>query len=168
MAFAGRIYYMKNMETKIIRPDLLQFVIDKLHLFVLLAGGVLYCGLEDMVLSDFVKAFCILLGIYLCYGCIYLLSSKFIITDEQLIYERGVFTRNSDYIELYRVVDFKEYRSFLQQIVGLKTVVVYSGDRTHPKLVIPGVQNREELVKLIRNRMDYNKKRKGIYEITNR
>lgn len=159
---------MSNIGTKIIRPHLLQFVIDKLHLFLLLAVCVLYCGLEDMIFCDFVKGVALLLAIFLCYGCIYLLCSKFIITDEQLIYERGVFTRNSDFIELYRVVDFKEYRSFLQQLAGLKTVVVYSGDRTHSRLVIPGVHHREALVKLIRDRVEYNKKRKGVYEITNR
>lgn len=159
---------MSDTGTKIIRPHLLQFVIDKLHLFILLVICVLYCGLEDMIFCDLVKGFSLLLAIILCYGCIYLLCSKFVITDEQLIYERGVFTRKSDFIELYRVVDFKEYRSFLQQLTGLKTVVVYSGDRTHSRLVIPGIHHREALVKLIRERVEYNKKRKGIYEITNR
>lgn len=105
---------------------------------------------------------------YLAYSCLFLLRCRFTITGEQLIYERGVFSRKSDFIELYRVVDFKENRSLLQQLVGLKTVVVYSGDRTHPHLVITGVHNRVPLVAIIRERVEYNKQRKGIYEITNR
>ena len=76
--------------------------------------------------------------------------------------------RDSDYIELYRVVDFKENRSFLQQLAGLKTVSVYSGDRNTPRLDIIGVRNSMNLVAHIRERVEYNKQRKGIYEITNR
>lgn len=159
---------MNDTVTKIIRPDWLQFMIDKLHLFVLLVVCVLYCGLEEVFLEDLVMGGCILLAVYLGYGLIYLLCCRFTITDEQIIFERGVFTRRSDFIELYRVVDFKEKRSFLQQLLGLKTVVVFSGDRTHPQLIIPGVHNREALVRLIRERVELNKRRKGIYEITKR
>ena len=71
-------------------------------------------------------------------------------------------------MELYRVVDFREHRSFLQQLTGLKTVSVYSGDRMPPKLDIRGVEYRTNLVDHIRERVETNKQRKGIYEITNR
>lgn len=71
-------------------------------------------------------------------------------------------------MELYRVVDFREHRSFLQQLTGLKTVSVYSGDRMTPKLDIRGVEYRTNLVDHIRERVETNKQRKGIYEITNR
>ena len=82
--------------------------------------------------------------------------------------EHGVFTRKSDYLELYRIVDFNEHRTLPQQICGLKSVTIYSGDRSNPKLVITGVKNDLNLVSLIRERVEYNKQRKGIYEITNR
>ena len=90
------------------------------------------------------------------------------ITSEQLIYEHGVIIRSSDYVELYRVVDFAERSNLLQQICGLKTVSVYSGDRTTPRLDIIGVGINENLVPIIRERVEQNKRRKGIYEITNR
>lgn len=159
---------MKDSDVKIIRPDVRQFVINELHLLLLLVLGVLCCGLEEIPFSDILKISCLLLMFYLAYSCLFLLRCRFTITGDQLIYERGVFSRKSDFIELYRVVDFKENRSLLQQLVGLKTVVVYSGDRTHPHLVITGVHNRVPLVAIIRERVEYNKQRKGIYEITNR
>ena len=31
-----------------------------------------------------------------------------------VFYRHGVFSRSCDYMELYRVVDFREHRSFLQ------------------------------------------------------
>lgn len=159
---------MKNSEIKIIRPDVRQFVINELPLLVLLVAGILCCGLEGISFCDILKIGTLLLALYLSYNCLFLLRCRFTITGEQLIYERGVFARKSDFIELYRVIDFKENRSLLQQLVGLKTVVVYSGDRTHPQLVITGVHKHVPLVAIIRERVEYNKQRKGIYEITNR
>ena len=55
-----------------------------------------------------------------------------------------------------------------RSLTGLKTVSVYSGDRMTPKLDIYGVEYRTNLVGHIRERVETNKQRKGIYEITNR
>ena len=77
------------------------------------------------------------------YGCLYLSKLKFIISSEQLIIQHGVFQRTSDYIELYRIVDFCEQRDIMEQLFGLKTVSIYSGDRTNPKLDIYGVKEKE-------------------------
>ena len=86
------------------------------------------------------------------YGCLYLSKLQFIVSSEQLIIQHGIFHRTSDYIELYRIVDFCEQRCIMEQLFGLKTISIYSGDRTNP----------------IRERVEYNKQRRGVYEITNR
>lgn len=102
------------------------------------------------------------------YGCLYLSKLQFIISPEQLIIQHGVFHRTSDYVELYRVVDFSENRDILEQLFGLKTVSIYSGDRTNPKLDIYGVMEKVDVVGIVRERVEYNKLRRGVYEITNR
>ena len=102
------------------------------------------------------------------YGCLYLSKIQYIISAEQLIVQQGVFHRTSDYIELYRIVDFSEQRDILEQFFGLKTISIYSGDRTNPKLDICGVQEKADVVGIIRERVEYNKQIKGVYEITNR
>jgi hypothetical protein len=76
--------------------------------------------------------------------------------------------REVDYQELYRVVDFNESQTFMQQLFRLKTVSIYSGDRTTPRLDIIGVPMKENLVTAIRERVETNKRRRSIYEITNR
>jgi len=93
---------------------------------------------------------------------------RYVIGNEQLVYEHGVFHREVDYQELYRVVDFNESQTFMQQLFHLKTVSIYSGDRTTPRLDIIGVPMKEELVAAIRERVETNKRRRSIYEITNR
>lgn len=102
------------------------------------------------------------------YGCLYIHKLSYIITSEQLIIQHGVLIRKSDYIELYRVVDFSENRGIVEQLFGLKTVSIFSGDRSNPKLDIFGINERIDVVGIIRKRVEYNKQRKGIYEITNR
>ena len=102
------------------------------------------------------------------YGCLYLSKLQFIISSEQLIIQHGVFQRTSDYIELYRIVDFCEQRDIMEQLFGLKTVSIYSCDRTNPKLDIYGVKEKVDVVGIIREQVEYNKQRRGVYEITNR
>ncbi len=110
----------------------------------------------------------VLLALRLLYSFIDLRRIEFRINGEQLIMEHGVFTRKCDYLELYRIVDFNEHRTIMQQICGLKAVTIYSGDRNTPKLDVVGLKNDLDLVSIIRERVEYNKQRKGIYEITNR
>ena len=56
----------------------------------------------------------------------------------------------------------------MQQMAGLKNVVIYSMDRNTPVLTILGMKGKLGLIDCIRERVEANKKRKGIYEITNR
>lgn len=156
-----------HYDTVRLSPYLLQYVIDRLPLILLDVSGYVYAGIDGILLGHIVLGISILISSFLLYQLIHIRRMDYIVTGEQLIHEHGVFVRDSDYIELYRVVDFKENRSFLQQLAGLKTVSVYSGDRSTPKLDIIGVRNGMDLVALIRERVEYNRQRKGIYEITN-
>jgi uncharacterized membrane protein YdbT with pleckstrin-like domain len=107
------------------------------------------------------------LAVKVAYSMVYLRQMEYTITGEQLVYEHGVFTRSRDYIELYRVVDFDEKRSFLQLLLGLKTIVVHSGDRTMPKLKIIGIREKADVVSCLRERVSYNRKRMNIHEFAN-
>ena len=66
------------------------------------------------------------------------------------------------------IIDFAERKNLLQQLFGLKTVTILSGDRTTPKLSVQGVKESFDLVALTRERVEYTKTQKPIYEITNR
>ena len=106
--------------------------------------------------------------LFLIYKYVKLRRTVFTITGEQLKKAEGVFTRDDDYIELYRVIDFAERKNLLQQLFGLKTVTIMSGDRTTPKLCVQGVREDFDLVAIIRERVEFTKTQKPIYEITNR
>ena len=112
--------------------------------------------------------FSLLFSLCLLYRFIYLRSIRYHIGSEQLICEHGVFQRSVNYMELYRVVDFAEHQTLIQQLCGLKSVTVLSMDRTTPKLEMTGISNSYDVVSVIRTRVETNKRRKGVYEITNR
>lgn len=151
-----------------LRPHWAQYIISQGMPFVICCALFLVAG-HDYI--TYKMLFVVLGAVMTCimlYEWLYLHKLRYIITSEQLIIQHGVLSRTSDYIELYRVVDFSENRSVMEQLFGLKTVWVFSGDRINPKLDIYGVKENLDVVRIIRERVEYNKRRKGIYEITNR
>lgn len=149
-----------------LRPSFSQWVSDKCGWIAVNIIG--YCLYADSAVPMIVLVLMIAMSLHLLYMLLYLRLMKFTITDQQIMYHHGVFNRKLEFIELYRVVDFHEDVSFLQNILDIKTVTVHSGDRTTPRLRIPGMALSYPLVQTLRERVEYNKRRKGIYEITNR
>ena len=151
-----------------IRPHWAQYIISQGLSFIICCAMFLIAGHDSIPFKMPFVALGTIIICFMLYECLYLHKLRYIITSEQLIIQHGVLTRTSDYIELYRVVDFSENRGLMEQIFGLKTVGIFSGDRSNPQLDIYGVKERMDVVKIIRERVEYNKRRKGIYEITNR
>ena len=157
---------IRHFQTVTLRPHWMQFVINELPWLVLCGAGWGYW--LGWYRQGWLAVLLLMLSTVLLYRLTYLCRVKYRITSEQLMVEYGVFTHSQAYIELYRVVDYDEHRSFMQQLTGMKTVSIYSGDRTTPRLDIIGMDARLDIVGCIRERVEYNKQRKGIYEITNR
>ena len=153
-----------------VRPHGLQFVAGNIGGIVCAVLILLLAGYDGLLPESFfpfmMTAFAVFLISLLC-KCIYLLRISYTITEEQLQYEYGILSLQRDFIELYRVVDYSEQRSFLQMLLGLKTVSIYSGDKTCPRLDIIGVQGSKDLITAIRERVEYNKKKRNIHEFTN-
>ena len=116
----------------ILRPHRLQIVVGNmgsilcLALFFVLAG---WDGLlPEALFPFFMTAAAILLANLFC-KYLYLSRVRYTINEEQLQYEYGIFSIQRDYIELYRVVDYSEQRSFPQRLFSLKTVSMRANSR---------------------------------------
>ncbi len=114
----------------LLRPHTGQFVIDELPLMFVCMAGLVYGGMEGLPLSSMARVVSLFLLLVLLYRFIYLRRIRYRVGEEQLVSEHGIFIRRVDYMELYRIVDFQEHQSLLQQICGLKTVRILSMDRT--------------------------------------
>ena len=135
-------------------PSIGQFFINELPLLLLCVAMLLIGGLPGCAYSTLLLVFSLLFSLCLLYRFIYLRSIRYHIGSEQLICEHGVFQRSVNYM--------------IQQLCGLKSVTVLSMDRTTPKLEMTGISNSYDVVSVIRTRVETNKRRKGVYEITNR
>ena len=161
----------KDVEkTIIIYPHRLQVVdaiTSRIILFILL---VIVAGLDFIpsIVMWWILALALVLGLSILYRYYYTRTMKYEITDDQLIFEHGIFTTKREFIELYRIIDYEETRSFFQNFIGLKTIKVLSGDKTTPQLNIYGVKAKTEIVNILRKRVERNKQNHPIYEITNR
>ena len=138
-------------KTIVIHPHTGQFVINELPTLVLCGTVWVYGGMEGLPLTAIATVIALILSLLLLYRYLYLRRIR----------------RKVDYMELYRIVDFQEHQSLLQQFCGLKTVRILSMDRNTPRLDLIGIFHRDDLVSIIRERVETNKRKKGIYEITN-
>jgi len=145
-----------------------QYLANDLIITVICLAGLAVAGIDGVFMGNILLWASMSVAVCLVYRFLYLRSMRFVITGEQFIYEHGVFRRTRDFLELYRIVDFREESSFLQQLLCLKTVQIYSGDRSTPRLDMVGMDIRENLIPFIRERVGASRKRNGIYEITNR
>ena len=150
-----------------LRPSWRQLLIDELVSILGALALIVVGGLDGVPAHTLLLCLALALVVKVCYRLVYLRQMVWTITGEQLVYEHGVFSRSRDYIELYRVVDFDEKRSFLQLLLGLKTIVVHSGDRTMPKLRMIGIREAADVVGCLRERVSYNRKRMNIHEFAN-
>lgn len=151
-----------------IRPHWMQFCIGEIH-WMLLAAVLMTAYLMTSFLFHSILAYLAwAIIIFLLYRMLYISRIQYIVTEEQIMYLHGILSHQTDYMELYRVVDYQQNRTFMQQLTRLKTITIMSGDRNMPVLNIIGVREDEDLVQEIRRRVEYNKKQKSIYEITNR
>lgn len=108
-----------------------------------------------------------LLIFYLIYRYLFQINISWTISDEQLIYRRGVISIEIDYLELYRIYDYTEYSTFLDRIFHLKNVRIVSTDHTSPTLTIKGINYKEDLLTELRSKVEQRKDQRRIYEIAN-
>ena len=158
----------RQFSTIIIQPHFLQWVINQLPLLLLIGCGILLCGVETLPCRGLLRVLMVVFSLQLLYTFIYIRSIEYRITDQQIIVEHGVFRRSTDYMELYRVIDFNEHRNIMQQICALKTITIYAGDKNMPTLNIIGVKNHYDIITELRSRIIYSRELFKIYEVTNR
>lgn len=165
---------MNNFENDItyteivLKPHLLQFVILNIGWISLFLAVTVLLYYIDIQYNTMLQIANVALALMCLLKAVSLFSIKYIITNEQIIYIHGVLNRETNYIELYRVVDYQETRTFLQWLFGLKNVIIFSMDKNIRVLYVIGMNKRQNIIATVRERVEYNKKRKGIYEITNR
>lgn len=75
--------------------------------------------------------------------------TKYMIKEDMITVDTGVFTKVENDCYMYKVQDVEHTASIWERMVGLGTIVCYTGDTTHPKLLIDHVRNSKAIKEFI-------------------
>ena len=75
--------------------------------------------------------------------------TKYVIKEDMITVDTGVFTKVENDCYMYKVQDVEHTASIWERMVGLGTIVCYTGDTTHPKLLIEHIRNSKQIKEFI-------------------
>ena len=87
------------------------------------------------------------------------------VTTQRIIEHKGVFSKTTEELELYRVKDMKHEQPFWFRLVGLSTLVIYTTDKSDTVLNIQGIPNGKELKEALRLAIEERRDKKRVREI---
>jgi uncharacterized membrane protein YdbT with pleckstrin-like domain len=92
-------------------------------------------------------------------------NTRYTLTDQRLKTTRGVFTRVTDDVELYRVKDTHFQQSFWQRMVGIGDVVLSTSDATTPIVVLASIRDAEGVREQVRALVEQRRDAKRVREL---
>ncbi len=75
--------------------------------------------------------------------------TKYVIKEDMITVDTGVFTKVENDCYMYKVQDVEHTASIWERRAGLGTIVCYTGDTTHPKLLIEHIRNSKAIKEFI-------------------
>ena len=90
---------------------------------------------------------------------------EYIITTQRVRVISGLFSKEVQEIELFRVKDTSARQAFFQRLFGLGTITVLSGDEKQPRLVLDGVPNALDMRERLRQEVMSLRQRFGVREL---
>jgi uncharacterized membrane protein YdbT with pleckstrin-like domain len=130
------------------------FLVGILLMIGFIAGGI--------YLNPFVAIGAGVVLLYLLSVIVLIRTQVFEITSERVRWRRGIFTKRTDEMELYRVMDATLVEPFLLRMVNAGNIEIRSADVTTPRLVLPAVKNASELREKLRASIEDCRTRKGV------
>jgi len=89
---------------------------------------------------------------------------KIKITSQRIIEQKGVLSKTTDELELFRVKDIRLNQPFWLRLVGLSNIVLVTSDRTSSNYTIPAIKNGVKLREEIRTAIEQRRDEKGVRE----
>ena len=71
--------------------------------------------------------------------------TKYTVTEEKLIINRGFFKLQEDTCYLYKIIDVKLERTLFERMCGLGTIVCYTGDVTDKVIKLMHIKNSKPI-----------------------
>jgi hypothetical protein len=91
------------------------------------------------------------------------LVSRYKVTNERLINERGFISKHTEQIDLFRVNDVQIRQGLLQRMLGLGDVTVVSSDQSSPNRKLLDVSNPQRVGDIIRQAARAEEQRRRVF-----
>lgn len=89
-------------------------------------------------------------------------SEHWQIDDEHVQWTRGVFSRRTDSLALWRVRDIVHEQSFVERLFGDGRVALVSSDATTPSLTIKGLPDHQRIFERLRDAIERARRRNRV------
>jgi membrane protein YdbS with pleckstrin-like domain len=104
----------------------------------------------------------------ICLILIPLIRSKTIryrVSNYRIDYERGIFGKDIDTLELWHVEDIRFHQTFLDRLLGVGNISVVSHDESMPLLVMHDIPHSRELFEQLKQRIIAVKRSRGVIKM---
>lgn len=71
--------------------------------------------------------------------------TKYIINEEFLTVDTGLFRTTEEDCYMYRIQDVKQTTTLMERIVGVSTLTCYTGDVTTPEIVLKHIRHGKDI-----------------------
>ena len=114
---------------------------------------------------------CVLAGwlvlplLLLVWKWIALKSTRYELTTERLKVHAGVFNRETNELELYRVKDYRLEQPFLLRMVGRSTLVLSTNDESSPVVRLAAIAKGQDLRETVRNLVETRRRNRQVRDV---
>ncbi|MFO0896915.1 MAG: PH domain-containing protein [Pirellulales bacterium] len=106
----------------------------------------------------------VLMWLFLAARLLYLkYSVNYRLTSQRFVHQSGLLSRVTDRIEVIDMDDISFAQGPIQRMLGVGTIRITSSDRTHPELVLRGIENVADVSGLIDNARRKERVRRGLH-----
>ncbi|MBX3415313.1 MAG: PH domain-containing protein [Pirellulales bacterium] len=91
------------------------------------------------------------------------MSISYRVTNQRLFHESGILRRRTDRIELIDVDDVATDQGPFERMMGVGSIRITSSDRTHPVLVLQGIEGVRDVAAKIDNGRRAERLRRGLH-----
>lgn len=85
------------------------------------------------------------------------------LTTRRFMHEHGVLRRTTDRVEVIDIDDVTVIQGIVDRMLNVGTVRISSSDRTHPALLLHGIDNARHVAQLLDDARQRERDRRGVY-----
>ena len=91
------------------------------------------------------------------------LAVSYELTTQRFVHSEGIFSRRTDRIEVIDIDDVTFTQGLIQRMLGVGKIEISSSDRSHPNLLLPGIDDVAHVAELIDNIRRQERRRRGLH-----